>query len=90
MAKPSWTAKGTWWIIGTAKIQGRTEPYIPREEERPPRMTDGGGKTLGTILPFPLPLSLFSPLLFFYPEYEKLWIKPKGLGGGYKRPPRVL
>jgi hypothetical protein len=54
-------------------------------------MTDGGGgKTLGPILPFPLLLSLFSPLLFFYPEYEKLWMKPKGLGGGYKRPPRVL
>jgi hypothetical protein len=51
---------------------------------------NGGGKTLGPILPFPLLLSLFSPLLFFYPEYEKLWTKPKGLRGGYKRPPRVL
>jgi len=45
---------------------------------------DGGGKTLGPILPFPLLPSLFSTLLFFYPEYEKLWMEPKGLGGDIK------
>jgi len=42
---------------------------------------DCGGKTLGPHLPFPFLLSLFSPL-FFSPEYEKLWMAPKGLGSG--------
>ena len=65
MAKPSWTTKGHGGSMGQPRYKVEPNRIFPREEERPPRMTDGGGgKTLGPILPFPLLLSLFSPLLF--------------------------